>query len=64
MYGALPILGHGMEVLLTPVFEMFYAIGSYFMVQLDLIDPHFLQKKICLSLSHLVPWILSPNCII
>ncbi len=35
--------------------------GPYFVPHHDLINPLFLQKTICLSLSHLVPEILGPK---
>ncbi len=44
--------------MITPVFEIFYLIGSLFMHHHDLIDPLFLLKKIGLSLTHLIPEIL------
>ncbi len=46
---------------MTPIFEIFDPSGPYCMLQLDLIDPLFLQKKIRLSLSHLVIEILGPR---
>ncbi len=50
--------GGGTSALLTPVFAIFRSHWMPFYVQLDRIDPLFLQKKIGLSLSHLVPDII------
>ncbi len=46
---------------MTPVLGIFSPIGSLFIPQHNPIDPLFLQKKIGLSLSHLVPEILGPK---
>ncbi len=46
---------------MTPVFEIFDLIGSLFHASHDVIGPLFLQKKISLSLSYLVPEILGLN---
>ncbi len=47
---------------MAQVFWIFNLIGSpYFMPQHNPIDPLFLQTKIGLSLSHLVPEILGPK---
>ncbi len=65
-----PILGYGHSEVISPRFLVVHPRGSLFYAS-DLIDPLFLQKKIGLSLSHLVPEILwakfgliSPKCII
>ncbi len=51
----------GTYTLLTPFFDIFrsHLVPCY--AQLDLIDPLFPQKKICLSLLHLVPEIKWPK---
>ncbi len=61
--GDTPIFGHGREVpQWWPQFLGFsIRLGPYFISQHNLIDPLFLQKKIGLSLSHLVPEILGPK---
>ncbi len=61
--GGTPILEHGWElpVYWPPFLTFFDPIGSFFYIQLDLIDPIFLQKKIGLSLSHLVPEVIWPK---
>ncbi len=46
---------------MNPVLRCSIQLGPYFMTHHNLIDPFFLQKKIGLSLSHLVPEILGPN---
>ncbi len=43
---------------MTPIFVIVNPIGPYFIPPYNLIDALFLQKKIGLSLSHLVPEIL------
>ncbi len=57
------ILGHGREVpLWWPAFLRFsIRLGLYFIPPHNPIDPLFLQEKIGLSLSHLVPEILGPK---
>ncbi len=47
--------------MMTPVFENLIQFGPYCMLHHDLIDPLFLQKKISLSLSHLLSQILGPK---
>ncbi len=48
--------------MMTPILGIFNLIGSLFFIpQHNPIDPLFLQKKIGLSLSHLVPEILGPK---
>ncbi len=47
---------------MTQVFGISIRLGPYFIPQHTPIDPLFLQKKIGLSLSHLIPWILGPKC--
>ncbi len=42
-------------------FKFLIQLGPYFIPQHHPIDPFFLQKKIGLSLSHLVPEILGPT---
>ncbi len=49
---------------MTEVFEIFNPIGSIFIPQHNPIDLFFLQKKIGLSLSHLVPEILGPKVVV
>ncbi len=44
-----------------PFWEFSIRLGPYFIPQQNLIDTLFLQKKIGLSLSHLVPEILGPK---
>ncbi len=58
-----PILGHGREVLWwwPPIVLFSIWLGPYFIPQHNPIDPFFLQKKISLSLSHLVSEILGPK---
>ncbi len=46
---------------MTTIFWIFYPIDPFYIPQHNPIDPLFLQKKICLSLSHLVPEILGPK---
>ncbi len=46
---------------MIPNFVIFNPIGPYFMPYHDPTDPIFLQKKISLSLSHVVPEILGPK---
>ncbi len=47
---------------MTPLFWGFsIRLGPYFIPQNNPIDPIFLQKKIDLFLSHLVPEILGPK---
>ncbi len=41
--------------------DLLFKLGPYFIPQHDFIGPLFLQKKISLSLSHLVPEILGPK---
>ncbi len=61
--GGTPILVHGREVprWWPPFWGFSIRFGPYFIRQHNLIDPLFLQKKICLSLSHLVLEILGPK---
>ncbi len=55
-----PILGHDREVTWRwPLLLRFFI--PYFIPHRALIDPLVLQKKISLSLSHLVPEILGPK---
>ncbi len=58
-----PILGHGKggSTVMTPGFEICDPTGSLFYVSTRSDCPLFLHKKICLSLSHLVPEILGPK---
>ncbi len=52
---------YGASPWLTPVFDIFWSpFGPHFMDRLDPIDL-FLQKIICLFLSHLVPKIIGLN---
>ncbi len=46
--------------MMAPFLRFLIQMGPYYMPLLELIAPHFLQKK-GLSLSHLVPEILEPK---
>ncbi len=58
----LPYLGMvWRSAVMTPFYRFPIRLGPYFISPHDPIDPLFLQKRIGLSLSHLVPEILGPK---